>query len=50
MDVADHTRSLFTAMAFSQDIGALSLDSDAPVPFAASFDYVQRQMVRRFRK
>ena len=37
-------------MAFSQDIGALSLDTDAPVPFAAAFDYAQGQMARRFNK
>jgi hypothetical protein len=38
----------FAEMAFGQDIGALSLDSDAPVPFADAFDYAQSILDMRF--
>jgi hypothetical protein len=35
-------------MAFSQDVGSLTLDTRPPVPFAAAFDFAQSQMARRF--
>jgi hypothetical protein len=37
-------------MAFGTDVGALSLDSDNPVPFAAAFDFAQSVLDRRFNK
>ncbi|GAA5940667.1 hypothetical protein JCM1841_002016 [Sporobolomyces salmonicolor] len=51
-DLADlffrFTLSSFSEMAFGTDIGALSTESDAPVPFAKAFDYGQMVMNRRF--
>lgn len=44
----DFTLSSFTKMAFSQDVGSLTLDTRPPVPFAAAFDFAQSQMARRF--
>ena len=44
----DFTLSSFTKMAFSQDVGSLSLDSRPPIPFAGAFDYAQIQMAKRF--
>lgn len=45
------TLSSFTTMAFTVDVGSLSLDSNAaPVPFADAFDYAQGGMSRRIFK
>ncbi|ORY63680.1 putative cytochrome P450 monooxygenase [Leucosporidium creatinivorum] len=42
------TLNSFAEMAFGTDVGALSLDSDEPVPFAAAFDFAQSVLDRRF--
>ncbi|GAA5832431.1 hypothetical protein JCM11251_006452 [Rhodosporidiobolus azoricus] len=42
------TLSSFTEFAFGHDIGALSTETDAPVPFAQAFDYAQVIMNNRF--
>ncbi|GAA6058972.1 hypothetical protein JCM10212_001682 [Sporobolomyces blumeae] len=42
------TLSSFAEMAFGTDIGALSTETDEPVPFAKAFDYGQIVMNRRF--
>ncbi|GAA5904139.1 hypothetical protein JCM6882_003957 [Rhodosporidiobolus microsporus] len=42
------TLSSFTEFAFGHDIGALSTETDAPVPFAQAFDYAQVVMNNRF--
>ncbi|KAL8276743.1 hypothetical protein RQP46_010852 [Phenoliferia psychrophenolica] len=42
------TLESFALMAFGSNIGALSLDSDAPVLFASAFDYAQGVMNKRF--
>lgn len=44
------TLNSFAEMAFGTDVGALSLDSDDPVPFAAAFDFAQSVLDRRFNK
>lgn len=45
------TLSSFTKMAFSLDIGAMPLDTNAPpVPFAVAFDFSQGAMARRLVK
>lgn len=41
------TLSSFTSMAFGQDIGALKIDDDTPVPFAVAFDFAQSRMDSR---
>ncbi|KAL8280285.1 hypothetical protein RQP46_007399 [Phenoliferia psychrophenolica] len=38
----------FALMAFGRNIGALSLETDAPVPFASALDYAQGVMNKRF--
>ncbi|GAA6032201.1 hypothetical protein JCM8097_007122 [Rhodosporidiobolus ruineniae] len=42
------TLASFTEFAFGQDIGALSTETDAPVPFAKAFDEGQVVMNQRF--
>ncbi|KAM0756345.1 putative cytochrome P450 monooxygenase [Meredithblackwellia eburnea MCA 4105] len=42
------TLESFSHMAFGQNIGALSLETDKPVPFAKAFDYAQAVLNRRF--
>ncbi|GAA5838846.1 hypothetical protein JCM5353_003486 [Sporobolomyces roseus] len=42
------TLSTFSEMAFGSNFGALSTETDQPVPFAKAFDYGQVVMNRRF--
>ncbi|GAA5997838.1 hypothetical protein JCM5350_002745 [Sporobolomyces pararoseus] len=42
------TLSSFSEMAFGSNFGALSTETDEPVPFAKAFDYAQVVMNRRF--
>lgn len=44
------TLSTFSEMAFGSNFGALSTETDQPVPFAKAFDYGQVVMNRRFTK
>lgn len=44
------TLDTFCKMSFGFDVGALSLDSAAPVPFAQAFDRVQVLINKRFNK
>jgi hypothetical protein len=44
------TLNSFAELAFGLDVGALSTESDEPVPFAAAFDFAQSVLALRFTK
>lgn len=44
------TLNSFAELAFGLDVGALSTESDEPVPFAAAFDSAQTILALRFTK